>query len=274
MCRILAYTGRPILLEDLVCRPEHSLVHQALAAHEGKTPTNGDGFGIGWYGERDTPGIYRETLPAWSDENLRSICAQVRSSLFFAHVRASTEAAVARVNCHPFVHGKWMFMHNGQIGGHKKIRRGVEAMIDDALYEQRVGSTDSEAFFLAAFSQGLDDDPVGAIARTIHRVLALQKRAGIAEAFRFAACLTDGERLWAFRWSSDPFPPTLYLCERDGGVIVVSEPIDEACDAWISVPKCGYVTLRQGEHPEFGSLDRVICDCDGDCDRDRVAARI
>ena len=186
----------------------------------------------------------------------------MRSPLFFAHVRASTEAAVARVNCHPFVHGKWMFMHNGQIGGHKKIRRGVEALIPDALYERRAGSTDSEAFFLAAFAQGLDTDPVGAVARTIHHVLDLQKAAGITEAFRFAACLTDGERLWAFRWSSDPFPPTLYLSTRDDGAIVVSEPIDEACDSWVSVPKCGYVTLTRGRAPEFGSLDRVICDCD------------
>ena len=88
MCRILAYAGRPILLEDLVCRPKHSLVHQALDAHESRTTTNGDGFGIGWYGERPEPGLYRETLPAWSDENLRSICSQVRSRLFFAHVRA------------------------------------------------------------------------------------------------------------------------------------------------------------------------------------------
>ena len=261
MCRILAYTGRPILLEDLVCRPEHSLVHQALSASQGKTPTNGDGFGIGWYGERPEPGGYRETLPAWADENLRSICAQVRSGLFFAHVRASTEAAVARVNCHPFVHGRWMFMHNGQIGGHKKIRRRVEGLIPDDLYVRRVGSTDSEAFFLAALGQGLDADPVGAIARTIRLVLDIQREAGISEAFRFAACLTDGERLWAFRWSSDPRPPTLYISDRLDGTIVVSEPIDEECDSWREVPKCGFVSVTRGGTPTYGSLDRVICDC-------------
>ncbi len=261
MCRILAYTGHPILLEDLVCRPEHSLVHQALTAFEGKTPTNGDGFGIGWYGERDVPGCYRETLPAWSDENLRSICSQVRSPLFFAHVRASTEAAVARVNCHPFVHGKWMFMHNGQIGGHKIIRRKVESLIPDDLYTHRVGSTDSEAFFLAAVGQGLDRDPVGAVARTIRLVLDIQKQAGVTEAFRFAACLTDGERLWAFRWSSDPKPPTLYLSDRPDGTVFVSEPIDDACDSWREVPKCGFVSVPRGGTPTFGSLDRAICDC-------------
>ncbi|TBW35110.1 class II glutamine amidotransferase [Siculibacillus lacustris] len=262
MCRLLAYTGRPILLEDLVCRPDHSLIHQALAAQEARTVTNGDGFGIGWYGERPIPGCYRETLPAWSDENLRSICAQVRSGLFFAHVRATTEAAVARVNCHPFVHDRFMFMHNGQIGGHRQIRRKVEALIPDELYSARAGSTDSESIFLAALGQGLETDPVGAIARALRLVLELQKEAGITEAFRFAACFTDGDRLWAFRWSSDREMPTLYLRGRDEGTVVVSEPID-GCGGgdWSEVPRCGWVSIPRDGSPTYGSLDRAICDC-------------
>jgi glutamine amidotransferase len=129
------------------------------------------------------------------------------------------------------------------------------------LYVRRVGSTDSEAFFLAALGQGLDEDPVGAIARTIRLVLDIQSEAGISEAFRFAACLTDGDRLWAFRWSSDPRPPTLYISDRLDDTIVVSEPIDEECDSWREVPKCGFVSVTRGGTPTYGSLDRVICDC-------------
>ena len=67
MCRFLAHQGEPILLETLVTAPCHSLIHQSLHAAEGKTETNGDGFGLGWYGERDTPGLYRDVRPAWSD---------------------------------------------------------------------------------------------------------------------------------------------------------------------------------------------------------------
>ncbi len=58
-----------------------------------------------------------EIRPAWSDENLTSFCAQVRSPLFFAHVRASTGTPTTRANCHPFAHGRFLFMHNGQVGG-------------------------------------------------------------------------------------------------------------------------------------------------------------
>ena len=258
MCRLLAYVGHPILIEDLVCVPEHSLVHQSRDAHEAKTVTNGDGFGLGWYGERPHPGCYREITPAWSDENLRAICAQVRSPLFFAHVRASTGASTSRANCHPFTVGRFLFMHNGQIGGHAKIRRQVEAMIPDALYQHRVGTTDSEAIFLAAFAEGLEHDPVRAIAATLGRIVALQRTAGIAEPLRFAACISDGVNIWAFRWSSDAFPPSLYVRARPEGTVVVSEPVDAARDDWREVPKFGYVAIRKGEAPVFGCLTDLI----------------
>ena len=178
MCRFLAYRGEPIFLTDLVCAPSHSLVHQSLHAAEAKTETNGDGFGIGWYGERPVPGTYREVRPAWSDENLRSLCDQVRSGLFFAHVRASTGTATTRANCHPFAHGRYLFMHNGQIGGYARIKRRIEALIPDDLYETRHGTTDSEAIFLLAIANGLGEDPVGAMARTLKQVRAMMVEAG------------------------------------------------------------------------------------------------
>ena len=90
MCRFLAYLGEPVFLNELVCAPTHSLVHQSLHAAEAKTETNGDGFGIGWYGEHVEPGLYRDICPAWSDENLVNLCRQVRARTFFAHVRAAT----------------------------------------------------------------------------------------------------------------------------------------------------------------------------------------
>ncbi len=117
MCRLLAYIGEPILPETLVVAPPHSLVHQSLHAAEAKTRANADGLGLGWYGEQSEPGLYRAACPAWSDENLRSLCEQVHSRLFFAHVRSATGTATAQANCHPFAHGRLLFMHNGQVGG-------------------------------------------------------------------------------------------------------------------------------------------------------------
>ncbi len=237
MCRFLAYLGAPIFLDELVYTPAHSLIHQSLHATEAKTETNGDGFGLGWYGDRDEPGVYHEVLPAWSDQNLRSLCGQIRSRLFFAHVRASTGTALSRANCHPFRNGGDLFMHNGQVGGYRYLKREIETELPDALYEYRLGTTDSEALFLMALANGLRTEPVAAMERTLGRVQSMLKRAGITEPLRFTSCYTDGEVLWAYRWASDDKPPTLYYRQEEGGVLVVSEPIDEGLRDWHRVPK-------------------------------------
>ena len=251
MCRFLAYEGEPILLETLVAAPSHSLIHQSMHASEGKTETNGDGFGVGWYGERQTPGLYREVRPAWSDDNLRSIAAQVRSRLFFVHVRAATGTPTSRANCHPFAHGRFLFMHNGQIGKWPQMRRRVEAMIPDAMYAARTGTTDSEAMFLAALGHGLEHDPVAAMQTTFAEIASTMEAAGITDALRFTATLTDGDTLWAFRWSTDARPPSLYYKSMPGGLLLVSEPIDGVRGNWQSVPHGGTLICRPGRDLEL-----------------------
>ena len=246
MCRFLAYLGEPVFLTDLVCAPTHSLVHQSLHATEAKTETNGDGFGVGWYGERPEPGLYRDVCPAWSDENLVNLCHQVRARTFFAHVRASTGTATTRANCHPFAHGRHLFMHNGQIGGYHRIKRRLEALIPDDLYDARRGTTDSEAIFLLALANGLAEDPILAMERTFATVRDLMQAAKIAEALRFTAVLTDGDALTAFRWACDGYPPSLYYRESALGLTVVSEPIDGCRDGWIVVPKGATLRAERG----------------------------
>ncbi|MGL4727236.1 MAG: class II glutamine amidotransferase [Bosea sp. (in: a-proteobacteria)] len=248
MCRFLAYAGPPVFLEELVSSPCHSLIHQSLHAEEAKTGTNGDGFGLGWYGERQEPGVYREIRPAWSDENLLSIARQVRSQLFFAHVRAATGTASTRANCHPFTHGRYMFMHNGQIGGYAAIKRRLEALIPDDLYHSRQGNTDSEALFLlilAHIEGGLSAE--AAFEAALSQTMALCQAAGQNEPVRFAAVMSDGETIHAARWSSDPKPPTLYLCEKPGSVIIASEPIDANRDCWKALPANSLVSIRAGK---------------------------
>ena len=241
MCRLVAYLGEPIYLDAVVCTPRHSLVRQALRAEEARTVTNGDGFGVGWYGERAEPGVYREVMPAWSDENLLALCATVRSRLFFAHVRAATGGGIARHNCHPFHHGKWLFMHNGQIGG---VRRALEAQLPDGLFAERRGATDSELLFLLAVARiEAGQAPEQAMQGVLEETRALMQQLGIAEPLRFAAALSDGEQLLAFRFSSDDKPPTLYVGGSAQGSIVASEPLDAHPDAWQSVPANAWVRV-------------------------------
>ena len=235
MCRWLSYIGDPVYLEKLVFEPRHSLVEQSLHAEQAKTPTNGDGFGIGWYDERKTPGLYREILPAWNDPNLRSLAHHIRSGMFFAHVRASTGTETSRTNCHPFAHDNYLFMHNGQIGDYPLGRRVLEAMIDDEFYATRHGTTDSELIFCLMLTFGLRTDPHRAIRKTIEVVEREMNERGATAPFRFTACLSNGESVCAIRHASDDKPPSLYWRKRGDHVIVVSEPLDAESDSWIAV---------------------------------------
>ena len=247
MCRFLAYSGDAIFLEDLVCKPRHSLVRQSLQAEQAKSVTNGDGFGIGWYGERDTPGVYREVMPAWSDDNLMALCANVRSHLFMAHVRAATGGGVSRQNCHPFHLGRYLFIHNGQIGDFPRLRRGMEARLTDELYDLKRGATDSELLFLLIMARVQDGATVQAATREVllDTVAEMQAR-GITTPLRFSAALADGEQLWAVRWASDDKPPSLYLKPQPGGWAIASEPLGDDAEAWSPLAKGEMVHVRDG----------------------------
>jgi glutamine amidotransferase len=247
MCRFLAYQGEPILLEELICASDHSLIHQSLHAIECKTGTNGDGFGLGWYGERSTPGLFRDLRPAWADENLHSLCAHVSSSLFFAHVRAATGTATSRANCHPFVQDRWLFMHNGQIGQYGRVKRQLESALPDALYDARQGTTDSELLFLltlARVTAGMS--PAEALADMLGEVKGAMLAAGIAEPLRFTATLSDGETLWAVRTACDNRPASLYVQERADAVVIASEPLEMRREGWHAVQPDTLITVRGG----------------------------
>ncbi|MBP2548284.1 glutamine amidotransferase [Neorhizobium galegae] len=245
MCRWAAYRGNPLYLEELVSSPAHSLIEQSHCASRAKTATNGDGFGIAWYGDHPEPGRYRDILPAWSDCNLRSLSRQIRSPLFLAHVRAATHGATRRDNCHPFVHRNWSFMHNGQIAGFDRIRRRMEALLSDELFEARNGTTDSELLFLLALEMGMAGDPLGAMARAIATVEDLSRAHDVSPLVRFTAAFSDGASLYAVRYATDHRPPTLYAAPMGGtaGHCLVSEPLNDDVDAWEEIPDGSAVTV-------------------------------
>jgi predicted glutamine amidotransferase len=266
MCRWLAYSGTPMLLDNILYRPAHSLIDQSLHSRLGVETTNGDGFGVGWYApDLDTPAILRDTGPAWNNRNLREISGHVRSGLFFAHIRASTGTAVQQTNCHPFRHGRWMWMHNGAISDFHRLRRDLCLAIDPALFASIEGSTDSEVMFFLALTYGLDQDAPGAVARMAGLVERLGHENGVDFPLQMTVAATDGERLWAFRYSSQGTSRSLFYSSRvdalralhpdtaflqrvsDETRLVVSEPLGDLPGAWNEVPENSYGIVHQGQ---------------------------
>ena len=264
MCRWLAYSGSPILLKDVLYTPAHSLIDQSLHSKLGAETTNGDGFGVGWYGAPPTPGIFRSTEPAWNDQNLRELAGHVTSPLFFTHIRAAIGSAVQQTNCHPFRHGRWLFMHNGFIDGFATIKRDLVLTVDESLYPEIKGQADTEVLFYLALTFGLEDDPPDAVARAIGFVEACGRRRGIKNPFQGTIATTDGESLWAFRYSSEGKSRSLFFSrdvrtvrqlypEReilrqvsDETRLVVSEPVGDLPGAWIEVPEASYGVVTKG----------------------------
>jgi glutamine amidotransferase len=262
MCRWLAYSGTPLFLEDLLFKPKHSLIDQSLSAYAGETTTNGDGFGMGWYGNRVFPGVYRDTQPAWNDDNLRHLAAQIESPLFLAHVRAATGTPVQQTNCHPFRHGRWLFVHNGSIREFRSLRRDLTLAVAPELFPYIEGTTDSEIMFFLALTFGLEEDVVGGVERMAGYVEEVAERHGIENPLQMTLGITDGRCLYAFRYSTEGRSRTLFHSRSMEALqelhpdlgdlshdirVVVSEPFSDLTDLWLEIPESTVMTVEKGE---------------------------
>jgi len=265
VCRWLAYSGSPLLLEELLIKPAHSLIDQSLHSRLGAETTNGDGFGLGWYGTGEGPGVYHSVAPAWNDRNLTELAGHLVSPFFFAHIRASSGGAIQQTNCHPFRHGRWLWMHNGLISEFGAVKRDLALAVDPSLYAKIEGSTDSELFFFLALTFGLEDDPPSAVERAVGFIEKTGRTHGVKQPIQMTVATTNGASLWVFRYSSEgssrslfcstnvatlraqyPDNPALHELSEETR-LVVSEPLGDLAGAWNEVPESSYAVVQEGQ---------------------------
>ncbi|HKG65177.1 MAG TPA: class II glutamine amidotransferase [Solirubrobacteraceae bacterium] len=139
------------------------------------------------------------------------IAAQVRSPLFLAHIRAATRTPVEQTNCHPFRHGRWLFMHNGFIDRYLELRRELLLAVEPSIFSGIAGSTDSELMFYLALTFGLQEEPLAALERMAGFVEETGRRHDIAEPLQMTVAVSDGERLYAVRYASGPVANSLFV---------------------------------------------------------------
>jgi predicted glutamine amidotransferase len=264
MCRWMAWLGQPVLIEELLFNTEHGIVDQSLHARMGAEPTNGDGFGLGWYGSGEGPAVYRSISPAWSDSNLRELAAHTESPLFLTHVRAAIGSPVQETNCHPFRRGQWLFVHNGYIADFHVVRRDLMLAIEPAQFADVEGSTDTEVVFHLALTLGLENHPVDALERTVAVIESAAEARGVKGAVQATFGVSDGESLWAVRYSTAGRARSLFASadvetvrrlhpdnprfERLGADdrLIVSEPFSDLPGVWREIPEATAVTVHRG----------------------------
>jgi glutamine amidotransferase len=273
MCRLIAYKGTPIIMDDLLYKPKNSLINQSIHASEIEEPLNGDGFGVGWYAPEINyePITYVSVNPAWNNRNLKNLAPKIKVECMLAHVRAATEGVVAESNCHPFQYKNLLMAHNGGIEEFYKVKRHLRASLNDELYNWIQGQTDSEHIFayllnhLLGSGQSVNPDSIiDSFEKTFRDIKQMMAQYGIKEPAYLNIVVTNGLFLVATRYVSDPKeePLTLYHSEgsryvvedgvtrleapadNDQAVLVVSEKLTED-KHWTMIPPNHFVIVEQ-----------------------------
>lgn len=293
MCRWLAYHGSPITIDTLITKPDHSLVDQSINARyldlpnyplarqfpHHAFPTNGDGFGVAWAGRAGTVGQFHQITPAWDSDNLHSLAEQIETGTVLAHVRAAPGGTIAEDNYHPFVHGGWMFQHNGTVGGFAKLKRDLTMAVDPGLYPYIKGNSDTETCFYLALTYGLASDPVGAFLKLNDQIEHARATRGVTEPFTACMAASNGDVLVTMRVSNrnnlaggtPPQSPSLFHAQgaarirlADGSEetlpadtqLVCSEPLELnfSDHTWVSVEDRTISVFKTGEQPQHTAI--------------------
>lgn len=276
MCRFIAYIGNPLVLDEVLYKPKHSLIKQSYQANEGEETLNGDGFGLGWYAHEisGVPAVFRSIQPAWNDMNLKYLAEKLRSNCFLAHVRSASHGDVTLDNCHPFHYKQFLYMHNGDIGDFALIKRDMHHTLSDELYNWVKGQTDSELFFALFLQHFLQKDmhfditiAAKILITTIQQVEKLKHKYHGKENTYISAVISSGKNMLGVRYVSDPaeVAPSLYYAtgshyeyhdgtchihpittDDTGAVLIVSEPLTDYRAEWQEVPN-NHILLVYGD---------------------------
>jgi predicted glutamine amidotransferase len=282
MCRFLAYSGKAVLMHELLYSPKNSLIKQSISANEADEPLNGDGFGIGWYNHEldNAPGVYASIRPAWNDRNLNSLSQKIQSTCFFAHVRAASTGEVSESNCHPFAFKNLLFMHNGGIEDFEAVKRVLRRKLSDEIYNWVRGQTDSEhlfALFVHNLTLKYSLQPTAAqmlevMNETVLEIVAIKREMGITSNDYINVTVTDGHVTVGLRYVTEESEKasTLYYSKgsryecNDGvcqmvktdapdekSVLIVSEKLTTIKRDWVEIPTNHFIVVSKDQEIEI-----------------------
>lgn len=252
MCRFAGYIGKEsMLLSEVLIKPKNSLITQSMAAKQGAHHINADGFGLAWYDLRvdSNPAIYKTIQPAWNDKNLQHLSAKIQSKCFIAHVRASTVGSVSQSNCHPFYYRNYCMAHNGTIYKFENLKRKLLNFIDEELFLQIKGNTDSEIFFFLVmhYLRHGASSLLDGIKQAFDWLKKEQDNGDIESFSRLNIIISDGKQLIATKCVIENDQAlSLYYSENVNSVIIASEPLDDNHTKWVEIPKNHYILVEEG----------------------------
>ncbi len=211
MCRLYAmHANEPTRVECSLVLAQNALMAQSKGDREGYM--HGHGWGVADYPD-GIPIVEKQTWAAFHGEHFTKKAARVYAKTVVAHVRRATVGPPAIENTHPFVHGQWIFAHNGTVPNFNQVRpRLLEAM--DPLHRNEVhGVTDSEHVFrylLTLWAQEPGRDLLQTVRIGLNALIGWCREIDPDARIDLNVVLTHGDQL--IRSSLNP---TLWFLERD-----------------------------------------------------------
>ncbi|VVC77184.1 Amidophosphoribosyltransferase [Aquicella siphonis] len=162
MCRILSYLGKPIVIEELLYKPDNSFIKQSYHPKYMSYLLNLAGFGIAaWDGishEPKFPYLYKTHLLPFYDENLHNLASKITPHCLLAHLRGvsyTDKQVVSTQNVHPFVFRgtNVALAHNGSLYDFDKMKYDLLEYINPEIVRHIHGTTDSEWIYSIFLSQ-------------------------------------------------------------------------------------------------------------------------
>ena len=139
MCRIFGF--RSVI---------QSQVHRSLVSADNalmqQSDRHPDGWGVAYYND-GAPHVIKSVSSAQVDHLFRRVSGIVASETVLAHLRKATQGSLSIINTHPFQFGRWVFVHNGNIGKFDELRDELVGRVPPVLRRYILGDTDSEVLF-------------------------------------------------------------------------------------------------------------------------------
>ena len=212
MCRLYGLrANEPTKIECSLVRAQNALMEQSRKDLEGRT--HGHGWGVASHPD-GVPFVEKQTGAAYHGEHFKKTAARVYSKSVIAHVRRATVGPPGIENTHPFVHGLWLFAHNGTIPNFEQVRERLLDAMDPLQRNEVHGSTDSEHVFrylMSLWEHHPERPLIETLRLGLENIIAWCREIDPNKTIGLNVIWTDGEQMVGSRLNR-----TLWYLERDG----------------------------------------------------------
>lgn len=251
MCRLYGFrANEPTRLECSLVLAQNALMQQSICDSEGAS--HGHGWGVAEHPD-GIPIVEKQVWSAYHGEHFKKAAARLYSRAAIAHVRNATVGPPTLENTHPFVHGRWLFAHNGTVPAFDWVREQLLPKLSPLHRSEIRGNTDSEHVFrylLTLWEHNPERPPLETLREGLEQVVGWAQELAPVEEVGLNVLWTTGDE-----FLGSCLNRTLWYLERDGlahcaicgkthvhhettqhyrAVEIASEPITD--EAWRRVP--------------------------------------